>query len=87
MNDFTKDQLREISTSLRATSFTPYLSTMFKEESMTLLEKVQFLIDNYCEHKKISFRGDVYGYECKKCGADIHSSQVSDEQHEASMYE
>ena len=52
-----------------------------------LKDKIKSMIDNYCEHTKIGFLGDVYGYECKDCGADINGHLITDEQHEASMYE
>jgi len=66
MNDFTKDELRELGISLRATGFTPYLSTMFKEESMALLDKIQSMINNYCEHASLE---ETDMRKCFKCGA------------------
>jgi hypothetical protein len=66
MNDFTRKELLEICCSLKATAFTPYLTTMFKPDSIALIDKIQSLINNYCEHEKFYYK-ELYIPICAKC--------------------
>ncbi len=81
MNDLTKEEL-------------DFLFEMIKKYNHADLTgyqgvycKINSLINNYYEHNKIGFLGDVYGYECKDCGADINRNLITDEQHVVSMYD
>jgi hypothetical protein len=69
MNDFTKDELTEILESVR-----------YWHEGLEtrLQDKIQPMIDNYCEHKwDNSCCGCTYGIYCEKC--DIHLVEQKDE--------
>ncbi len=79
MNEFTKEELQYL--------FRNFMLTNSDDFEHNLEAKLQGMIDKYCEHKKIGFLGDVYGYECKDCGSDISRNLITDEQHERSMHE
>lgn len=55
MNDFTKQELVTLWLSLSGNSY-PELKA-----------KLQYLIDNYCEHEEL-FKGNDGWSKCKKCG-------------------
>ena len=60
MNDFTKKELETMQANL------PYIDG----ESCELSNKIQVMINNYCEHEWESFKNEN-GYfigRCKKCG-------------------
>lgn len=79
MNDFTKEELQDIFDCL-------YYENKESEEKPydKLLDKVQSMIDNFCDHKTARFIGDVYGYECVDCKCDLHFSEVDD--HDATLW-
>ena len=66
MNDFTKEEL------VMLKNLTRQHVNQFRENSdcIELMEKIQSLIDNYCEHEsngemRLSYPGQ---WKCKKCG-------------------
>ena len=63
MNDFTKDELQELSYGLS------YIleATGHDELNIALQKKLQSLIDNYCEHNWFMVEG-LTRVKCKKCG-------------------
>jgi hypothetical protein len=77
MNDFTKEELDELRSSrcYHLDNNYPYGDALFM--------KLESLIENYCEHNNASFRGDVYGYECKDCKCNLHEDEIDD--HEATL--
>jgi hypothetical protein len=72
MNDFTKQELYMM---LLALSYYGFIS----EEQADLILKLKYIIDNYCEHKKIEFVGDVYGFECSQCREDITPKYIGED--------
>lgn len=76
MNDFTKEELEEL-----AASRCYHLDDSFPADDK-LFMKVQSMIENYCQHEKLNFMGDVFGYYCKKCHKNFTSEHVDDERHE-----
>ena len=62
MNDFTKDELEEIS------RCTEHMSLDFN-----LVDKIEALIDNYCEHEWENYccGCDPENLVCKKCEKDL----------------
>ena len=65
MNDFTKEELEELSFWL--TRLAMMENKMYKLKSIH--EKIQSMIDNYCEHKNTR-NGDPC-QECEDCGKQI----------------
>ena len=64
MNDFTKDELKTLSDIL--TLDLDDINPSCQEE---LQNKLQFMIDNYCEHKSNPQFGDInYIEKCARCG-------------------
>lgn len=73
MNDFTKEELQHLHDAVRE-----YDCTDWQDD---LAEKLQSMIDNYCEHEKMEFDGDVYGYSCKKCEEQFTGQTVDADRH------
>jgi hypothetical protein len=76
MNDFTKEELEEL---IWLAKNIPY--TMAKHP---IYEKIQYMIDNYCEHETnydtLTLRDEklgILGYfdRCKKCGEFLNDYQ------------
>lgn len=61
MNDFTKEELEGMLLNITHSSW------IYKADKHTVLNKLQSMINNYCEHEKV-----VPNYDCKtqceKCG-------------------
>lgn len=70
MNDFTKEELQILWLELPVIHY------------LELKNKIQSMIDNYCEHEHLNFVGDVNGYYCKKCDKQFDYEYVGDERHE-----
>lgn len=51
MNDFTKDELEYISDSIYFNELEHHLEEDIPNHSKQLLEKIQRMIENYCEHE------------------------------------
>lgn len=66
MNYFTKEELEEIEYGLLYSGM----------ENTHVLEKLQSLIDNYCEHKDVKFMRDVGVETCRKCGKVIDENSI-----------
>lgn len=64
MNDFTKEELKRLL--LRSFSWVAYPENQNKEE-LELIKKIEYMIENYCEHEKVV---PNYGpnTQCDKCG-------------------
>lgn len=63
MNDFTKEELVELSLTLKGYDF----------DNIDIIEKIQSLIDSYCEHPILE--GNVTGYKCMGCQEMFNDSQ------------
>ena len=63
MNEFTKDELLEIKFVFEQWNYP--LGKYPRSED--ILNKIQSLIDNYCEHE-MGYGGSQEVYQCKKCG-------------------
>jgi len=76
MNDFTKDELRNISDAILYSE----LMESRKDSLIPIRDKIQSMIDNYCEHESDYKIGDIIHaaddsessvlieLACKKCG-------------------
>ena len=62
MNDFTKEQLEEILDGLDD-------YWRLQPENSIIMDKIQSLIDNYCDHKKIETGAYSRSHPPKKCDA------------------
>lgn len=65
MNEFTKDELLYLCIKLKCDYITMEVKDPFHR---ALQDKLQFLIDNYCEHKMIKSASVP---ECVKCGIQV----------------
>ena len=64
MNDFTKEELKLIARALVALYSDPKVS--LNNPEMDLVNKVEDMIDNYCEHKEKCVSGNTLF--CEDCG-------------------
>ena len=80
MNDFTKEELEYL---LEITDSIPIVNEKYNGDYYVyrLQDKIQSMIDNYCEHENLEFIGDVYGYRCKKCEKQLDDSVIDGEGH------
>ena len=69
-NDFTKEELENILTCVNAISYNNEASSLTLKSSQ---DKIQSLIDNYCEHDTIGGEIDLFIDTCSKCNAFILS--------------
>lgn len=67
MNDFTKKELTMIARALVATYSNPKVS--LNKPEMDLVNKVESMIDNYCEHEDKHYDENRNFYMCVKCEA------------------
>jgi hypothetical protein len=65
MNDFTKEELELLSDGLNYAVGNPYGFTA--DSIMPLYDKIQSMIDNYCDHDDRQYYEHVPVYECNKC--------------------
>ena len=65
MNDFTKDELKDILS--WADVYTVFGSSWTTKLHLPLIDKIQTMIENYCEHEKVI---PNYGpnSQCANCG-------------------
>lgn len=68
MNDFTKDELILIKNGIQYLSDRTSLSDGYLEKCNGIENKIQSLIDSYCEHSDHHYYGDIAAAECKQCG-------------------
>lgn len=64
MNDFTKEELMNITDAI-------LYSELFETRKQSLIpirDKIQSLIDSYCEHKVMR---SVWSGKCEKCGKEL----------------
>jgi len=64
MNDFTKEELERI---LQGVSWWLDGDTAIYSES--LINKIQSMIDNYCEHDTCAGEVEIFADTCSKCNA------------------
>lgn len=64
MNDFTKEELKCIASWGDVYCFDNAMSARIHSE---LRNKIQSMIENYCEHKETYFDYDDVPIRCKKC--------------------
>ena len=62
MNEFTKEELRDIGFCLRNMQIQGSCDSTWNADIRALIIKVESMIDNYCEHTAKSF-------ECRECGS------------------
>ena len=75
MNDFTREELAVLKHSLN-TNVDGY-------KDPGLLNKLQSMIDNYCEHEYVSpyyINGDDRHYQCEDCGINMCAKGVQDDE-------
>lgn len=66
MNEFTKDELKYLRKIIKLDK------NNYDSKYIGVLKKIQFLIDNYCEHKNDKAVSDVdYGMVCADCDATL----------------
>lgn len=51
MNDFTKEELKEIKDGLRLSLEQPHCDSTWAKDTRALKDKIQSMIENYCEHE------------------------------------
>lgn len=72
MNDFTKEELEDLYAAIRY-CYKQHIDlpsdTDIERFSYCLMEKIDFLIDNYCDHEWEEFT--IRNIRCKKCEKDI----------------
>jgi|HubBroStandDraft_2_1064218.scaffolds.fasta_scaffold01505_2 hypothetical protein len=73
MNDFTKEELKWVATSITGYDFDS-LSTKGQMELKSILNKVLSMIDNYCEHEP-SDPKLVLIKHCLKCNSHLETRQ------------
>jgi len=61
MNEFTKDELKEIQSALSIFSGSPRGNSIF--------HKIKSMIDNYCDHDSSSGECEIFVDTCSKCNA------------------
>ena len=64
MNDFTKDELEYLEEAVKFHIEEDYQ----QNPALSVLDKLQSMIDNYCEHEFIVFNKEYNHVECIKCG-------------------
>lgn len=81
MNDFTKEEL-DIIFYWAIDRLESVGIDFFREEGHdNLYEKIESMINNYCEHEKMNFVGDIFGYDCIKCGKGFTSQDIDSDRH------
>lgn len=79
MNDFTKEDLESIAN--WGEVYTEFGNSWADKTERPLINKIKSMVDNYCEHEKMEFDGDVYGYSCKKCEKQFTGQVVDADRH------
>jgi hypothetical protein len=78
MNDFTKEELEMIRYSFHETIVRndPWGNPCLLSMHRTLKDKIQSMIDNYCEHER-KFKGSIDGIQdiCLMCDKDKNDNQ------------
>lgn len=67
MNEFTKEELSMLKNGIQYLSDRTSLSEGYLVAHNALENKIQSMIDNYCEHSKHIYYGDIPVGECTKC--------------------
>lgn len=68
MNDFTKEDLHCLHNAIDIQLKTVPMSKLNVQRRRELLEKLQSMIDNYCEHDFEETDSVSFIWRCKKCG-------------------
>lgn len=67
MNDFKKEELEYMSACVYFEERSHYREQDIPQKSINLLEKIQSMIDNYCEHEYEEKSVDLHAKQCCKC--------------------
>lgn len=65
MNDFSKDELIDIRSGIRILLEQDHCDSGYTMEILSLKDKIQLMIDSYCENNKQIT-------ECQKCGLELY---------------
>lgn len=68
MNDFTKGELEDIKNGIKLLLQKDYCDNGYTIEIRSLEDKIQSMIDNYCEKHSFKLLSPDIGEECTKCG-------------------
>jgi len=72
MNEFSKDELIDIRSGIRLLLEEDHCDSRYTIEIRSLEDKIQLMIDSYCEHNfEITYRMKEIT-ECKKCGLELY---------------
>ena len=76
MNDFTKEELEYIANDIEAefSEHSQYRTDKPVSQGWAILDKIQFMIDNYCEIKTPT----IANYCCQKCNEEWHKCDCKD---------
>ena len=66
MNEFTKEELKIIQWEINTAVNKLDMATLSSKKHSELNEKIQSMIDNYCEHEEK--HKEWLSYQCDKCG-------------------
>ena len=66
MNDFTKEELEELH---YLANYYIEMNITVHDEATQMRDKLQSMIDNYCEHSDSEPNHNYEVEQCKKCGA------------------
>ncbi|HDV5783337.1 TPA: hypothetical protein RJD83_000249 [Legionella pneumophila] len=68
MNDFTKEELECLHNAISLQLRDVRMSETNARRRNELVDKIQFMIDNYCEHDNVKSLSDAdYVYRCSDC--------------------
>lgn len=68
MNDFTKEELMCMRKAIENELYKIPMSNLNSQRRRELLDKLNSLIDNYCEHDYVTMNKEVSHIQCVKCG-------------------
>lgn len=67
MNEFTKNELERIANGIEREIVLYSIMEIDASHLLNLLEKVESIINNYCDHEPCSIDHDHKDLSCKKC--------------------
>lgn len=67
MNDFTKEELKDIKNGIEFLLQEDHCDSGYTIEIRSLEDKIQFMIDNYCEHEYKKTLVGCFRNTCHKC--------------------
>jgi hypothetical protein len=75
MNDFTKDELIKLARITTLYYSDPTLSPGIFPEDTVLVNKIESMIDNYCEHEWQNTCCGCESVMCSKCNAELRMTE------------